>query len=473
MKKIFRSIFTLSVVGLLLVGATRAFFSDTETSTENRFVAGAIDLLIDNDSYAIDWNIPGYNNPNGSFVASTHTSWTMTDLDDELFFDFEDLKPGDYGEDTISLHVTNNDAYACMDINLTSTPENGLTDPESADDETAGDNEGELQEELNFVFWADDGDNVFEVGEEQSIIAEGTAGAIFDGSSWTLADSTKNVWSGTGPLTGSDDLQQAYYVGKFWCFGDLAKNPVEEGVSPIQATGFTCNGEEVGNRAQTDGIYADVNFYAVQARHNTDFTCASLNTEPQWHDVGTRTGGEVSFVEDESRGTVLQLTTTADNDSRVRWTNDNLNHDLSTFTGVSFDSKQVVAPNPLVSNVSMRLFIDLDGDTNTADVQEITYEPYYNIQAHNPLNDVAMTLGNWHNWKTTLANGKFWGNGGFLGTTPGGGAYATNITLQQVLDAYPSAKVVGISLGMGTYNPGQVILVDNLVVNGSPLSLEN
>jgi len=51
MKKILGSVGVLALVGALVLGATGAFFSDTETSTGNTFTAGAIDLGVDNTSY--------------------------------------------------------------------------------------------------------------------------------------------------------------------------------------------------------------------------------------------------------------------------------------------------------------------------------------------------------------------------------------------------------------------------------------
>src|SRR3990170_2294909 len=80
----------------VIIGATFAFFSDTETSTGNVLAAGEIDLGIDNHSY--------YNG-----VLNPGTTWRVDyDLSDDLprqFFNFSDVKPGDWGEDTISLHV--------------------------------------------------------------------------------------------------------------------------------------------------------------------------------------------------------------------------------------------------------------------------------------------------------------------------------------------------------------------------------
>jgi predicted ribosomally synthesized peptide with SipW-like signal peptide len=124
MSRILISLGIIGIAAAVAVGATTAFFSDTETSSGNTFTAGAIDLTIDNVSYL-----------NGE--SSTATSWGFKDLEKgDLFFDFADLKPGDEGEDTISLHVTSNKAWACFDITITGTPENSCVDPEVEDGDT-------------------------------------------------------------------------------------------------------------------------------------------------------------------------------------------------------------------------------------------------------------------------------------------------------------------------------------------------
>lgn len=260
--RILASIATLVFVGAIIASATGAFFSDTETSTGNTFTAGDIDLQIDNESYVT--------NNAGVLVFSTSTSWAMSDLDDQLFFSFEDVKPGDVGEDTISIHPGSNDAYACMAADITATPDNGINEPEGdAGDVTDGDG-GELQNFLNFSFWEDDGDNVYEVGEVLLPDLQGSAATIFDGGWNTIAD------SGNGPaLPGGSTT----YVGKAWCFGALTPAPVAQGASTsplVRGTGFTCDGSGDNNIAQTDGINVDVSFYAVQARNNGQFLCSSL-----------------------------------------------------------------------------------------------------------------------------------------------------------------------------------------------------
>ncbi len=261
--KILLSLATVLVAAVLVIGASFAFFSDTETSTGNVLTAGAIDLKIDNTSYL-------------NHELSSATTWELKNLtSDDLFFNFTDIKPGDEGEDTISIHVDTNNAWACMDMTLTKDDDVDCTEPEQADDPTCNDpdqdlNDGELGGLLNFAFWTDDGDNVLETNEP--IIASGSASSVLD-SSLVLADSvTNNVGGNPGdPLIGGE----TYFIGKAWCFGTLTQNPVAEGlgVNPIVNSGILCDGSAVNNASQTDSVMGDISFSAIQQRNNLSFTC--------------------------------------------------------------------------------------------------------------------------------------------------------------------------------------------------------
>jgi predicted ribosomally synthesized peptide with SipW-like signal peptide len=272
MKKIIFSLSVVAVVAAVAVGATTAFFNDTEVSTGNTFTAGAIDLTVDNTSYY-----------NGEFNEGT--SWTVKDLElGDYFFNFLDLKPGDWGEDTISLHVDSNDAWACMDISLTATDDNGLTEPEGEDgDVTGGLDEGELQDQVHFIWWADDGDNVLEEDEEDSVFSQ-TLLSDLDDYKVALADSTGTGVLSSGPLTGLD----TYYVGKAWCFGDFVmtpepqdgegytgddQNPSGTNGPDVRNAGISCDGSSADNTAQTDSVEGDVSFMVIQSRNNPDFLC--------------------------------------------------------------------------------------------------------------------------------------------------------------------------------------------------------
>lgn len=270
---------TIAAVSGLAFGATSAFFSDTETSEGNVLAAGAIDLQIDNDSYY------GWDETGTLLLPSPDTSWDLADLDDGdgpaddgsyLFFNFLDIKPGDVGEDTISLNVTDNDAWVCVDIEITANDDFSSTEPELEDgdaEESGDDFDGELAQHLDFIFWVDDGDNVLENDEE--ILTEGLASNILNNVTWPIADST----TGNGPLTGTE----TFHIGKAWCFGDIYPEPLDQedaGGPDVRGPGVTCDGAaEANNITQTDRLEGNVSFRAVQERNNPDFECLPPDQE--------------------------------------------------------------------------------------------------------------------------------------------------------------------------------------------------
>lgn len=268
MKRAIQSVVLISVIALATLRLTSAFFSDTETSANNTLASGAIDLKIDNTSY--------YNG-----VLNEGTTWTPNDLDPtRLFFNFTDIKPGDWGEDTISIRVKDNDAWACMDISLTKDDDKTCTEPEISDDPSCTEPnnnpfDGEIGGLVEFVFWADDGDNVLEDDEASDVVlAKGTAKDVLDGFSIPLADSLRSNVIGIpdgSPLVGGE----TYYIGKAWCFGTLTLSPVPQGqgVNPTVDGGVDCDGAGLNNASQTDILTADVSFTAVQSRNNPNFLC--------------------------------------------------------------------------------------------------------------------------------------------------------------------------------------------------------
>jgi hypothetical protein len=268
MKRLLVSILTIGIVSLVAFEWSRAFFSDTETSAANTFQAGAIDLKVGNESY--------YNGQ-----VSEITSFEAKDLVIEKFFNFTDIKPNDWGEDTIELVVQTNDAWACVEIEMTHNDDFSCTEPEEIDDVLCNEVEGnlfdgELADQVEFVFWNDDGDNVLEEGE--NILAGGKVSEILTNNKWqgVLADANEHNLGGVDgqPMKG----MQSYFIGKGWCFGTLTPLPLsQDGVnntrSPLTDSGFLCDGTQLNNSAQTDILMADVRFTAVQARNNPDFVC--------------------------------------------------------------------------------------------------------------------------------------------------------------------------------------------------------
>lgn len=268
-----------SVVAVIALIALVTFaYTADERGSGDTFAVGEVDIMIDNSSY--------YNG-----VLSLDTSWDLRDLTVEKFFNFLDLKPGDYGEDTVAVHVALEDTYLCVDVMLTNNDENGCNEPESLEDNTCGTpgaGEGELADLVEFFWWADDGDNVFETNE--TVISRGPVSDLPLGvtTTITLADSVENIWSLTPGPVAEDSTQ---YIGKAWCYGDLTplaltQDGVDDARTPADDNdgngtpgeprdgGYACYGNTLGNESQTDSLAMDVSFNAVQAFGNDGYLCS-------------------------------------------------------------------------------------------------------------------------------------------------------------------------------------------------------
>src|SRR3989338_8227015 len=118
MKNIIVSLSIIAAIAAIAVGATAAYFNDTETSKDNIFTAGSIDLTVDSQGSSY----------NGNDLSGSNFS--ARNLTNEHFFVFEDIKPGDYGISNISLHAASNPAYACLLVTNKEDDENVVVDPE-------------------------------------------------------------------------------------------------------------------------------------------------------------------------------------------------------------------------------------------------------------------------------------------------------------------------------------------------------
>lgn len=240
------------MVAIVAVAATSAFFSDNETSTGNTFVAGSLDLQIDSECHYfqndIDVGCDGFGD------------WDSTDLTNEKFFNFQDIKPGDYGENTISIHAAKNDQYVCSAIyNLVDAENTYLQSELDAGDASAG--VGELSGLVNFFAWGDtNGDNVWDDGELPLFSnVSGPASDILGGVVYPLFI----------PATADVEEGDTEHIGLYWCFGDLTVD--------TNAETLTCDGSTVDNQSQTDGLTADLSFYAEQSRNNSQFNCPEIS----------------------------------------------------------------------------------------------------------------------------------------------------------------------------------------------------
>lgn len=294
----------------LIIGATFAFFSDSEESLGNTLQAGGLDLKIDSEAHYAGLVCEGEEGDTTWQQEATTTTrpelineecvgtFELKDLEEDPFFELSDIKPGDEGENTISLHVFDNDAWGRIrvtnvldeDVDCTEPESNDSPDPECSNDPNSP-GDGELAENLNFFLWLDEGtvpgfqcagpneieecsdpeegDNIFNgnetptnapsvVNEGQEILinlAPGLAEASQDGACAAL-DGTGHYEYGPchgladdGRLVGS----ATYYIGVAWCLGDVTPDG--------------CDGSSVGNEVQTDSISADIIFDITQQRN--------------------------------------------------------------------------------------------------------------------------------------------------------------------------------------------------------------
>jgi len=191
--------------------------------------------------------------------------WTEKDLSQgDSFFNFGDVKPADFGTNVISLHVSSNDAYACLIVGNKNDEENTLLGPEIADSDANGvgnlNGKGELSNYIKVFTWVDaDGDGLFDVGETPlswpaPLSGFGSIASLDTASLYLTATTTKNI-------------------GLAWCAGNLTANAGQP---------FACDGSGMPNKAQSDSFTADLTAYAEQMRNNSTFKCANVTSIPAY-----------------------------------------------------------------------------------------------------------------------------------------------------------------------------------------------
>jgi predicted ribosomally synthesized peptide with SipW-like signal peptide len=257
MRKILFSLLTIGIVGAVGIAATQAFFRDQEISSNNTFTAGTIDLEIKSQCT--------YNGVESSECGDWETYNDLTTND--KFFNFTDLKPGDWGENTISLVIEDNPAWMCANIDINQN--------------------SHLGKYLNLFWWIDNGDNIYESGEqvlyggpktldEWLTLSDPThiAGSV-GGLPLTFADSVMNWrnWPAPTPNLTPIPAHDEQHLGVGWCFGTMI-------VNGESTPGFTCSG--VGNQddAQEDVVVGNLTFTVEQYRNNPGFVCPERQPIP-------------------------------------------------------------------------------------------------------------------------------------------------------------------------------------------------
>lgn len=221
-------------------------------------------------------------------------NWSETDLKNGVhkFFSFKDIKPGDRGENTISLHVYNNDAWGGFTVKrvANSDKDNSCTEPElGAEPACVPSGEGELDDKMTGKVCLDQGatpgfQNVGPTG--QPIDADENLGGI------QKPDPTEgdNICQDGEPVLGT---QNGGFFDVFYDLSSVLANAYSAAQCQV-ANGANnygrCHGlaqdgrmvgsttyyfawewmlpPEVGNEVQTDSIDGDVVFNVVQHRNN-------------------------------------------------------------------------------------------------------------------------------------------------------------------------------------------------------------
>ncbi len=256
-KKIIGLIIGITVIGVLLGTGTWAVFSDTETSEDNQFTAGVIDLEID----------------------GTGTDLVTFDAQDDplpKIFNYlpspgKDIKPGASGEVTLSLHLKTGSNNADLWMQILDLQNYGgiLSEPECACEGGTWDNETDscsartsaddnISDDIEVLLWldmfddetVDPGDNVlqftddvvvngvYDPGEEDELVLhDGTIADLFSG--------------GTVTVMANAVASTTYYVGWSWEFpadtdppdtdnchqGDICTFDIQFGANQIATTG--------------------------------------------------------------------------------------------------------------------------------------------------------------------------------------------------------------------------------------------
>jgi predicted ribosomally synthesized peptide with SipW-like signal peptide len=222
MKKILVLIFTALLIFGLVSGGTWAFFSDTESGTDNSIIAGTLDLRVgaaDPCTESIDL---GYQIHPG--ISGNAADWTVTNL----------------GNISGSLKVA---------IGSITNNENTRTEPEeAAGDTTIGEAEGELGDFVGIAVWLD----------------SNQSGAWDSGDMYLKSDSTVVNWvSGSSlPAAAYDDINN--YAGIDWELADGM--PVLSGSADLDfVVEYSFPNDANDNRTQSDSCVFDITFILEQA----------------------------------------------------------------------------------------------------------------------------------------------------------------------------------------------------------------
>jgi predicted ribosomally synthesized peptide with SipW-like signal peptide len=116
-----------------------------------------------------------------------------------------DIKPGDFGEVTYSLHLCGNPGYVWVNGEVTENAENGITEPEGADPDENGGEPGELLDAIQArLFYDENGNNQFDGAMENPACI---AFVLDDSGSMSGAKATNTRNAANALIDSLDDIQ--------------------------------------------------------------------------------------------------------------------------------------------------------------------------------------------------------------------------------------------------------------------------
>jgi|AntRauMinimDraft_4_1070384.scaffolds.fasta_scaffold00663_7 predicted ribosomally synthesized peptide with SipW-like signal peptide len=251
----------LGAVGVASAGAglgTTAYFSDEESFDGNTITAGELDLFVDYEA--------SYDSDGAVDNMADSASGTQDGEPAGMFYDLQDVKPGDSGHVEFCFRIVDNPSYmwACGDM---TQAENGITEPEGLVDDTP--ELGELGDAIDArLVYCERNDGEIVEGDE---IVSGSLVDVFA----ALAGGAALDGDGTAGLMPGE--QGAY---------DTVVEP-EEGENFITGPCVCLFWEiptSVGNEIQSDSLTMALEFHAVQSRHNDG------SANPCTPTITTRTG---------------------------------------------------------------------------------------------------------------------------------------------------------------------------------------
>jgi predicted ribosomally synthesized peptide with SipW-like signal peptide/uncharacterized repeat protein (TIGR02543 family) len=231
MKRIILSILSVVLAVGMVGGGAFAYFRDTETSSDNTFTAGILDMAVDCDG---------------------DTEFLATDDPLPLIFDYlpvgKPIAPGDSGEATLSLHLKEATTInADLWMQVTNLVNIDAPNPEPEVSETIKDLT--ISDEILTKVWLDDGDNILETGE--LVIVDGTLDTLIARGQFAVAynvqgGQTKYVgWSWELPTTVGNESQ-----------GDTCTFDIIFGADQVTTYTLTTSGDGNGSVIPSGGTYA-------------------------------------------------------------------------------------------------------------------------------------------------------------------------------------------------------------------------